>query len=72
MYCLVHTHSKLGIAHALNYAIYNFYVSPQYQTYSQSKERYCNLCKPKKKKNKKIKKKTRHKIKYFYLFEIFQ
>ena len=50
---LVHTHSKLGIAHALNYAIYNFYVSPQYQTCSKSKEQYYSLCNPKIKKIKK-------------------
>ena len=60
MYKLVHTHTKSEIAwHTIQ-------VSPQCQACSKSKERYHNSCNPQKKN------KTRHKIKYFCLFEIFQ
>ena len=66
MYKVVHTHTKSEITYALSYAIHTFYVSPQYQVCSNSRERdiiiYVIL--------KKIK--TRHKIKYFCLFENFQ
>ena len=46
MYKLVHTHTKLEITYALSYAIHSFYVSPQYQVCSNSRERYHNLCYP--------------------------
>ena len=42
MYNIVHTHTKLEIAHALNYATHTFYVFPQYQACSKSRERYYN------------------------------
>ena len=44
MYKLVYTHTKLEIAHALSYTTHTFYVSPQYQVCSKSRERYYNLC----------------------------
>ena len=65
MYNLVHTHTKTKIAYALSYATHTFYVSPQYQACSKSRERYNNSCNPPKKKKK------RHKIKYFCLLKIF-
>ena len=46
MYKLVHTHTNLEIAHALNYPARTFYVSPQYQECSKSRERYYNSCNP--------------------------
>ena len=49
MYKLVHTHTKLHLSqnsHALSYAIYTFYVSPQCQVCSKSRERYHNSCNP--------------------------
>ena len=49
MYKLVHIIQKTDKAHALNYAIHTFYVSPQYQAYSMSRERYCNTCNPQEK-----------------------
>ena len=42
MYKLLYT--KTEIAHALSYAIHIFYVSPQYQACSKSRERYYNSC----------------------------
>ena len=66
MYKLVHTHIKLEIAYALNYETYIFYVSVQYQVCSKSKERYHYSRNPQRKN------KTRHKIKYYCLFENFQ
>ena len=42
MYKLVYTHTKSEIARALNYATHTFYVSPQYQACSKSRERYYN------------------------------
>ena len=45
----VHTHTKSKIAHALSYAIHTFYVSPQYQACSKSRERYHNSCNPQEK-----------------------
>ena len=48
MYTLVHTHTKSEIAHALNYATHTFYISPQYQACSKSRERYNNSCNPQK------------------------
>ena len=38
MYKLVHTHTKSKIVYALNYATHTFYVSPQYQACSKSRE----------------------------------
>ena len=42
MYKVVHTHTKSEMTHALNYATHTFYVSPQYQACSKSRERYYN------------------------------
>ena len=39
MYKLVHTYTKSKIAHALNYSTHTFYVSPQCQVYSKSREK---------------------------------
>lgn len=44
MYKLVYTQTKSEIAYALSYATYTFYVSPQYQVCSKSRERYYDLC----------------------------
>ena len=47
MYKLLHTHTKSYLSqnnHALSWAIHTIQVSPQYQTCSQSKERYHNSC----------------------------
>ena len=44
MYKLVHTYTKSEIAYALNYATHTFYVSPQCQVSSKSRERYHNSC----------------------------
>ena len=44
MYYLVPTHTTLEIAYALNYATHTFYVSPQYQACSKSREIYHNSC----------------------------
>ena len=49
MYNLVHTHTKSEIAYVLSYATHIFYVSPQYQTCSKSRERYHNSCNPQEK-----------------------
>ena len=49
MYKLVHTHTKLNLSqnsHALSYATHTFYVSPQYQACSKSRERYHNSFNP--------------------------
>ena len=46
MYYLVHTHTTLEITYALNFAMHTFYVSPQYQVCSKSRERYHNSCNP--------------------------
>ena len=46
MYKLVHTHTKLELAHALSYGTHTFYVSSQYQACSKSRERYYNSCNP--------------------------
>ena len=51
MYYLVHAHTKLYLSqnnHALSYAIHTFYISPQYQACSKSRERYHNSCNPQK------------------------
>ena len=53
MYNLVHTHTKTKIVYALSYATHTFYISPQYQACSKSRERYNNSCNPQKKKKKK-------------------
>ena len=66
MYKLVHTHTKSEIAYAHSYVTCTFFISPQYQTFSKSREWYHNSSNPQE--NKKIKI-TRHKIKYFCLFE---
>ena len=42
MYKLVHTHTKSEIAFALSYVTHTFYVSPQYQACSKSREREYN------------------------------
>ena len=47
MYYLVHAHTKLYLSqnnHALSYEIHTFYISPQYQACSKSRERYHNSC----------------------------
>ena len=44
MYKLVYTHTKSKIAHALSYVTHTFYVSPQYQACSKSREIYYNSC----------------------------
>ena len=64
MYKLVYTHTKSEIAHALSYATHTFYVSPQYQACSKSRERdiIIHVIYPKKNK-------ARHKIKYFCHFK---
>ena len=49
MYKVVHTHTKLEMTHALNYATHTFYVSPQYQACSKSRERYYNSYNPQEK-----------------------
>ena len=52
MHKLVHTHTKLYLSqysHALSYVIHTFYVSPQYQACSKSRERYHNSCNPQEK-----------------------
>ena len=52
MYKLVYTHTKLYLSqnsHALSYAIHTFYVSPEYQVCSKSRERYYNSCNPQEK-----------------------
>ena len=49
MYKLVHTYTKSEIAHTLSYAIHTFYVSPQYQACSKSRERYYNFRNPQEK-----------------------
>ena len=40
MYKLVHTYTKSKIAYACSYATHTFYVSPQYQACSKSRERW--------------------------------
>ena len=49
MYKLVHTQTKSTIAYALSYATRAFYVSPQYQVCSKSRERYHNSYNPQEK-----------------------
>ena len=48
MYKLVHTHKKkkkkAEIAYKLSYATHTFFVSPQYQACSKSRERYHHSC----------------------------
>ena len=46
MYNLVHTYTKSEIAYALSYATHTLQVSPQYQAYFKSRERYYKLCNP--------------------------
>ena len=68
MYKLVHTHTKSYLSqnnHALSWAIHTIQVFLQCQACSKSRKRYYNSCNPQKNK-------TRHKIKYFCLFEIFR
>ena len=65
MFNLVQTHTKTEIAYALNYVTHTSYISPQYQACSKSRKRYYNSCNPQGNK-------TKHKIKYCCLFEIFQ
>ena len=45
MYKLVHTHTKSEIAYAHSYVTHTFYISPQYQAFSKSRERYHNSSK---------------------------
>ena len=49
MYKVIHTHTKSEMTHALNYATHTFYVSPQYQACSKSRERYYNSYNPQEK-----------------------
>ena len=49
MYKLVHTHTKSEIVYALSYATHTFYVSPQYQAHSKSREKDHNSCNPQEK-----------------------
>ena len=68
MYKLVHTHTKSYLSqnnHALSWAIHTIQVFLQCQACSKSRKRYYNSCNPQTNK-------TRHKIKYFCLSEIFQ
>ena len=65
MYKLVHTHTKSEIAYALSYATHIIQVSPICHAYFESREDFTNHLILKKNK-------TRHKIKYFCLFENFQ
>ena len=69
MYKLVHIHTKLYLSqnsHALSYATHTFYVSPQYQACSKSRERYHNSFNPQENKT------HTHTQKKKSLFEIFQ
>ena len=64
MYKLVHTHTNSK--QLSTYITHTIQGSPQCQACSKSRERYHNSCNPKKKN------KTRHKNKYFCLFENFK
>ena len=71
MYNLVHTHTKTKIVYALSYATHTFYISPQYQACSKSRERYNNSCNPQKKKKKKTQNKIFLSFKNFQCFRFF-
>ena len=49
MYKLVHTYTESEIAYALNFTTHTFYVSPQYQACSKSREKYYNSLSPQEK-----------------------